>query len=291
MPEHSRPGLGIVLILSAGLLLSTQDALAKTLSASYPLLLVVWFRYLSQNLVMAALFAPRLGWGLLRTQRPLLQLARGLSLVGVTLLFYAGLRYIPLGEATAVIFLAPLVVVVLSVLWLKEAISRGVWLSMAGSMLGVLLIVRPGGELFTPAALLPLAAACCFGLYQLLTRRLSTTDHPATSNFLTALIGTLCASLALPWTWQTPQPADLLMMVALGTLAMSGHMLLTHAYRYASAASLAPFTYGQILTATLIGALVFDHLPGAWAVLGMAVIILSGAALAWSQRRPARTPL
>ena len=291
MSEHSRPGLGIVLILSAGLLLSTQDALAKTLTASYPLLLVVWFRYLSQNLMMAALFAPRMGWRLLHTERPLLQLARGLSLVGVTLLFYAGLRYIPLGEATAVIFLSPLVVVVLSVLWLKEAVSRGVWLSLAGSMLGVLLIVRPGGELFTLAALLPLAAACCFGLYQLLTRRLSTTDHPATSNFLTALIGTLCASLALPWTWQTPQPADLLMMAALGTLAMTGHMLLTHAYRYASAASLAPFTYGQILTATLIGALFFDHLPSAWAVLGMAVIILSGAALAWSQRRPVRTPL
>lgn len=291
MPEHSRPGLGIVLILSAGLLLSTQDALAKSLSASYPLLLVVWFRYLSQNLVMAALFAPRLGWGLLRTQRPLLQLARGLSLVGVTLLFYAGLRYIPLGEATAVIFLAPLVVVVLSVLWLKEAISRGVWLSMAGSMLGVLLIVRPGGALFTPAILLPIGAACCFGLYQLLTRRLSSTDHPATSNFLTALIGTLAASLALPWVWQMPHPADLPLMAGLGALAMSGHMLLTHAYRFASAASLAPFTYGQILTATLIGALVFDHLPDAWAVLGMTVIILSGAALAWSQRRPVRTPL
>lgn len=112
----------------------------------------------------------------------------------------------------------------------------------------------------------------------MLTRRLSGTDHPATSNFLTALIGTLVASLALPWVWQPPRPADLLMLAALGGLAMTGHMLLTHAYRYASAASLAPFTYGQILTAALIGALLFDHLPDAWAVLGMAVIILSGAA-------------
>lgn len=287
MHEHSRPGLGIALILAAGLLLSSQDALAKTLTASYPLLLVVCLRYLAQNLLMLVVFAPRMGLDLVRTRRPLLQLARGLSLVGVTLLFYAGLRHIPLGEATAVIFLAPLVVVVLSVLWLKETVSRGVWLAVGGGLLGVLLIVRPGGALFTPASLLPLGAAFCFGLYQLLTRRLSATDAPATSNFLTALVGTLGAGLLLPWTWQMPAPMDVLLMAALGGLAMTGHMLLTHAYRFASAASLAPFTYGQILIATLIGALVFDHLPDAWAVLGMAVIILSGAALAWSQRQRA----
>lgn len=285
LSEHSRPGLAILLILAAGLLLSSQDALAKTLTLSYPLLLVVCLRYLAQSLLMLLVFAPRLGLDLLRTRRPLLQLARGLSLVGVTLLFYGGLRYIPLGEATAVIFLAPLVVVALSVLWLKERVGRGVWLSIGGSMLGVLLIVRPGGELFTPAILLPLGAACCFGLYQLLTRRLSASDHPATSNFITALVGTLGTGLLLPWTWQLPQWHDLLLMAALGALAMSGHMLLTHAYRYGSAASLAPFTYGQILTATLIGALAFDHLPDTWAVLGMAVIMLSGAALAWSQNR------
>ena len=287
MHEHSRPGLGIALILAAGLLLSSQDALAKTLTASYPLLLVVCLRYLAQNLLMLVVFAPRMGLDLVRTRRPLLQLARGLSLVGVTLLFYAGLRHIPLGEATAVIFLAPLVVVVLSVLWLKETVSRGVWLAVGGGLLGVLLIVRPGGALFSPASLLPLGAAFCFGLYQLLTRRLSATDAPATSNFLTALVGTLGAGLLLPWTWQMPAPMDVLLMAALGGLAMTGHMLLTHAYRFASAASLAPFTYGQILIATLIGALVFDHLPDAWAVLGMAVVILSGAALAWSQRQRA----
>jgi drug/metabolite transporter (DMT)-like permease len=283
--EHSRPGLGIALILASGLLLSSQDALAKTLTAAYPLLLVVCLRYLAQNLLMLGLFGPRMGLGLVRTRRPVLQLMRGLSLVGVTLLFYAGLRYIPLGEATAVIFLAPLVVVVLSVLWLKEVVSRGVWLAVGGGLLGVLLIVRPGGALFTPASLLPLGAAFCFGLYQLLTRRLSATDAPATSNFLSALVGTLVTGVFLPWTWQTPALMDVLLMAALGGLAMTGHMLLTHAFRFASAASLAPFTYGQILIATLIGVLVFDHLPDAWAVLGMAVIILSGAALAWSQRR------
>ena len=284
MPTRHQPTLGILLILAAGLLLASQDALSKSLTAVYPLLLVVWLRYLSQSVLMLALFAPRMGLNLLRTQRPWLQLVRGLSLVAITLLFYSALRFIPLGEATAVIFLAPLVVIVLSATWLKEHISRGLWLSVGVGLLGVLLIVRPGGALFTPAILLPLGAAFCFGLYQLLTRRLSSTDHPATSNFLSALVGTLSVSVLLPWFWQTPTLVDGLLMATLGATAMTGHMLLTHAYRFGSAASLAPFTYVQIVTATLLDMLFFDHTPDLWAILGMAVIILSGAALAWGQR-------
>ena len=284
MPTRHQPTLGILLILAAGLLLASQDALSKSLTAVYPLLLVVWLRYLSQSVLMLALFAPRMGLNLLRTQRPWLQLVRGLSLVAITLLFYSALRFIPLGEATAVIFLAPLVVIVLSATWLKEHISRGLWLSVGVGLLGVLLIVRPGGALFTPAILLPLGAAFCFGLYQLLTRRLSATDHPATSNFLSALVGTLSVSVLLPWFWQTPTLVDGLLMATLGATAMTGHMLLTHAYRFGSAASLAPFTYVQIVTATLLGMLFFDHTPDMWAILSMAVIILSGAALAWGQR-------
>ncbi|HRL92092.1 MAG TPA: DMT family transporter [Pseudomonas sp.] len=284
MPTRHQPTLGILLILAAGLLLASQDALSKSLTAVYPLLLVVWLRYLSQSVLMLALFAPRMGLNLLRTQRPWLQLVRGLSLVAITLLFYSALRFIPLGEATAVIFLAPLVVIVLSATWLKEHISRGLWLSVGVGLLGVLLIVRPGGALFTPAILLPLGAAFCFGIYQLLTRRLSATDHPATSNFLSALVGTLSVSVLLPWFWQTPTLVDGLLMATLGATAMTGHMLLTHAYRFGSAASLAPFTYVQIVTATLLGMLFFDHTPDLWAILGMAVIILSGAALAWGQR-------
>ena len=144
MPTRHQPTLGILLILAAGLLLASQDALSKSLTAVYPLLLVVWLRYLSQSVLMLALFAPRMGLNLLRTQRPWLQFVRGLSLVAITLLFYSALRFIPLGEATAVIFLAPLVVIVLSATWLKEHISRGLWLSVGVGLLGVLLIVRPG---------------------------------------------------------------------------------------------------------------------------------------------------
>lgn len=276
---------GILLILASGLLLSSHDALSKTLTQFYPVLMLVWVRYCVQTVLVAAMYGPRLGRQLLRTQRPLIQLARGASLVGISLLFFTALHYIPLGEATAVIFLAPLVVIVLSATLLKERISRGVWLSAGAGLLGVLMIVRPGGSLFTPAILLALGAALCFGVYQLLTRAVSYRDHPATSNFLSSAIGTVLLAPLLPWFWQVPSLQDALLMGGLGALATMGHMFLTHAYRFASAATLAPFTYGQIVIAAVLGLIFFRHTPDLGALLGMLVIIASGVALAWSSRR------
>lgn len=286
MSRVEKPLLGILLILCSGVMLATHDGISKHLSTLYPLMVIVWVRYLVQLLLMLGIFAPQKGWDLLRTQRPWMQLARGMSLIGVSLLIFASLRYLPLGEATAVMFLAPLVVVVLSAVVLKEHISRSLWFSVVCGLIGVMIIVRPGGELFTPAIVLPLGAALCFGIYQLLTRRLSRTDNAVTSNFISALIGTLVIGLSVPFFWQAPQTlTDAGLMVALGTLATVGHMLLTHAYRFASAATLAPFTYGQIIFATLIGLFAFGHKPDMWGVLGMTVIIASGLFMALAQRR------
>src|SRR5690606_22614056 len=130
---------------------------------------------------------PRMGRRVFRTKRPGLQLFRGLSQVGISILFISGLRYIPLAEATAVIFLTPLLVTIASAM-LGETVSRSQWLAVGCGLLGVMIIVRPGGALFTPAMLVPFGAAVCFTLYQLLTRRLAGTEHPVTSNFLSSLV-------------------------------------------------------------------------------------------------------
>ncbi len=285
MPGTKNSGWGILLILVSGLLLSSHDALSKTLTQFYPVLMLVWVRYVVQTVLLAAIYGPRLGRELLRTRRPLIQLARGASLVGVSLLFFTALHYIPLGEATAVIFLAPLVVIVLSATLLKERISRDIWLSAGACLLGVLMIVRPGGALFTPAILLALAAALCFGVYQLLTRAVSYSDHPATSNFLASAIGAVLLAPLLPWFWQVPRLQDALLIGGLGVLATMGHMFMTHAYRFASAATLAPFNYGQIVFAAALGLVYFHHTPDLGALFGMLVIIVSGVALAWSSQR------
>ena len=258
--EH--PIKGIALICLAVLLFASHDTLSKYLSAFYPIVMVVWARYVVHTLLMLVVFVPRSGFSaVVRTKRPGLQLLRALCLIGTSLLFTTGLRYIPLAEATAVNFLAPLLVTALSVPFLGERVSRAQWLAVLAGFVGVLIVVRPGGALFTPAILLPLGSALCFGFYQLLTRKLSGVDSPTTSNFLTGILNSLIMSALLPFFWSTPTLVHGLFMIGLGTCGMLGHMLLTQAFRHAAPAMLAPFSYGQILFAGLFGYLIFDHTP------------------------------
>ncbi|MFJ3117142.1 DMT family transporter [Pseudomonas protegens] len=282
--EH--PIKGIALICLAVLLFASHDTLSKYLSAFYPIVMVVWARYVVHTLLMLVVFVPRSGFSaVVRTKRPGLQLLRALCLIGTSLLFTTGLRYIPLAEATAVNFLAPLLVTALSVPFLGERVSRAQWLAVLAGFVGVLIVVRPGGALFTPAILLPLGSALCFGFYQLLTRKLSGVDSPTTSNFLTGILNSLIMSALLPFFWSTPTLFHGLFMIGLGTCGMLGHMLLTQAFRHAAPAMLAPFSYGQILFAGLFGYLIFDHTPDQYALVGIAVICLSGLAVAWAQRK------
>ncbi|MDE1163957.1 MAG: DMT family transporter [Pseudomonas sp.] len=281
-----QPLTGIGLICLSVLLFASHDALSKYLSGIYPIVIVVWARYLVHTLLMLIVFVPRAGLSsVVRTRRPGLQLIRALFLIGTSLFFTTGLRYIPLAEATAVNFLAPLLVTALSVPLLKETVTRSQWAAVSAGFIGVLVIVRPGGSLFTPAILLPLSSALCFGCYQLLTRKLSEIDSPTTSNFLAGIFNTLIMSALLPFFWTAVDWRHGVLMIGLGTCGMLGHLLLTQAFRHAPPAMLAPFSYGQILFAGLYGYLIFDHTPDGIAMIGIAIICVSGLAVAWGQRK------
>ncbi|WP_260958267.1 DMT family transporter [Pseudomonas citri] len=281
----NRPFKGIVLILVATFLFSSHDALSKYLSGFYPIIMVVWARYLVHTLLMAGIFLPRSGLRVLRTKRPLWQLARALCLLGTSLFFTTALLYIPLAEATAVNFLAPVLVTALSVPLLGERVTRGQWVAVIFGFIGVLIIVHPGGDLFTPAVVLPFCSALFFCFYQLLTRKLSEVDSPTTSNFFAGLCNTLVMSALVPFFWQVPSLVHGAMMLALGTCGMTAHLMLTQAFRFAAPALLAPFGYCQIVFAGLLGWLLFSHTPTLTTVVGITLICLSGLAAAWQQRR------
>ncbi len=281
----SQPFKGIVLVVVATFLFSSHDALSKYLTGFYPVMLVVWARYVAHTVLMMGIFLPRSGLSVLRTRRPLLQALRASSLLGTSLLFISGLQYIPLAEATAVNFLAPLMVTALSVPLLGERVSTGQWLAVLTGFAGVVVIVHPGGELFTPAILLPLGSALCFCFYQILTRKLSKVDSPTTSNFFAGLFNTLVMSALVPFFWQTPSLFHTGLMLALGTFGMLAHLFLTQAFRHAPPAMLAPFGYCQIVFAGLLGFLLFSHTPQPATLVGIAVICLSGLAAAWLQHR------
>jgi len=275
----------ILLFLLAGLCLSSLDATAKYLVRDHALFLVVWARYAGQMLVVTPFAWQRAGSGFWRTQRPGMQLLRSALLMVATICFFAGLRYLPLAEASAIIFLAPIFVVVLSGPLLGEHPSRARWIAVVTGFVGILILVRPGSSIFHPAALLLVVAAVCNALFFVMTRKL-VEENAYTTLFYSALVGTVGLSLALPWETgeSTAGWREALMLLLLGLLAGVGHWLVISAYSMAPASFLTPLAYLQIIWATSYGYLVFGQLPDRWSGLGMAVVVASGLWLALQER-------
>jgi drug/metabolite transporter (DMT)-like permease len=277
------------LVIAAGLCFSTLDATAKWLVQDHTLFIVVWARYAGQMLVATPIAWHRGGPGFWRTKHLGIQLVRSLFLVSATACFFGGLRFLPLAEGSAISFMAPMFAIVLSQAVLGERPTRARWIAALGGFAGIVILVRPGSAVFHPATALLLGAAISNAMYQLLTRRL-TGDSPHTTLFYTGLVGTVMLSAALPWA-DTPQRItlrDAAFMIELGLLAGVGHGLLIGAFLRAPAALVAPFTYVQMIWATLYGWAIFGHLPDSLSALGMAVIVASGVGLIFHERNAAR---
>ena len=275
----SRLWLGPLLMCVASLFFASLDSGTKYLTGHYPVNQVVWVRYMAQAGAIFLIFQPRMGRALFRTRRYGLQLFRGLCLCGSSVLVINGLARLPLAETTAIIFLAPVIVTVLSGLILKEKARRLDWVAVACGFVGVMIIARPGGGLLTWAILFPLGGAVCNACYQLVTRFSSGSENPATSNLYTGLIGALVLTPMGTAAWEPMAWADLLLLVGLGGVAALGHLVMTHALTHAPAATLGPYSYTQIFWATLLGALVFSRVPDATSRVGMAVIAAGGLLL------------
>lgn len=276
-------------ILFAGLCFSTLDATAKYLVRDHALFLVVWARYAGQMLVTTPIAWQRGGSGFWRTRHLKVQLVRSLCLVIATACFFGGLRFLPLAEGTAVSFLAPMIGLVLAYPVLGERPTRARWMAAVGGFVGILILVRPGGDVFHPATVLLLMAAAANALYQLLTRKLPD-DASHTTLFYSGLVGTVVLTAVLPFT-DTPAVitfSDVFFLVVLGLLAGVGHWNLIVAFTRAPATLVAPFTYVGMVWATLYGLAIFGHLPDRWSFLGMGVIVASGVGLMVHERRRPR---
>jgi len=290
LANNNHPLAGIGLMLLATFMFASHDALNKYLAEFYPIVMVIWVRYLIHTALMAAWFLPRSGLRVLQSKRPGLQIVRALCLLATSLLFICGLLFIPLAESTAVNFLTPLLVTALSPWFLNERVGLGQWLAVSAGFIGVLIIVHPGSDFFTPAILLPLGAALSFCGYQLLTRKLAEYDSSVTSNFFAGVQNTLIMTVLVPFFWQLPSSLNhALWMLALGSFGMFSHLALNQAFHYAAPALLAPFSYCTLVFATAIGWIFFGQWPVNSSLLGIAVICASGIAAAWLQQRTAST--
>jgi drug/metabolite transporter (DMT)-like permease len=281
LAERPLPAIGLALV--AVLLFSLQDVLSKILAATLSPVEVLWGRYLAILLLLApaVLRAPL---GMLRTAQPGLQAARGVSVLGAALFFVAGLARLPLADAAAIAFASPLIVTALSIPLLGERVGPRRWAAVATGFLGVLIVVRPGSGAVGWAALYPLASAACWALSMVVTRRMRGADAPTTTLFYSTAIGFVIASLMLPAVWQAAEPRAWCFMAVTGVLSALGQYLLIGALTRGPASLVAPFSYSQMIWATLLGYLVFAAVPTAATWVGALFIVGSGLYTAHRER-------
>ncbi len=282
----ARPLQGIVLLLLAVACFATLDASVKYLSLSVSVLTAIWFRYLFQALAMSAVVLPTRGWRSLQTTHPRLHLLRATLLLSTSMLGFFSVKYMPVGEFTAIIMLTPMVTTLLAATFLKEKVNALRWLLVAGGFCGALLVAQPGGASSGWTLLLPLGCTLANSVYQILTSRMARTEHAMTLNFYSGWGGALVLTAALPWIWQTPADGQTWALLCLtGATGTLGHFALGAAFGRAPAATLAPYLYAQIGFAMLAGWLVFSHVPGRLELVGIALIAVCGATAAWLAAR------
>jgi len=290
--ESERILAGIGLVLVAVACFATLDTATKASTAGVPILMGVWFRYAFQAVATTAVLLPLHGTALLRTQHPRYQLLRGALLLVSSTLAFLSLRYMPLAEFTSIVLIAPLVITLLAATTLKEYVSPLRWALVAGGFIGTLVILRPGGEAFSWAILLPIGLVLTNAWFQVLTSKLAQTENPLTMHFYTGWVGALIASLALPFVWTAlPSWEWWALLCLMGFMGTVGHFILILAYQRAPASTLTPYLYAQIAFAMLGGWLVFSQVPDRYSLIGISMIAVCGAAGAWLTVRERRVPI
>ena len=274
---------GGALMVGATVLFSMSDAMAKYITASVPVIEVATIRYV----VFVALAASPLLRSRpvsMRSRRPVLQVLRGIGLVGSALFFILSLRFLPIAEATAINFVTPLLITVLAIPVLGELVGPRGWAAVTTGFVGVLIVVRPGLGGMHPAAGLVLLSSLFWCMSMLITRRLVGVDRSSVTLFWSASTGLVVLLCLLPFFLQPVSLLQMLFCTAVGVVASGGQWLALLAYRYARATVLAPLTYGQLIWSSGLGYVVFGAAPDRWVLVGAVVIAASGLAVVHTER-------
>ena len=285
-PTEASTRTGILLMLCSLVLFTAMDALAKGLVQTYPTAQVVWARFAGQLFLVILILNIRLGPAL-RTRHPKLHALRSLTQMGATGFFFASLSHIGLAEATALADINPVLITLGAALFLGEKLGPRRIAGVLAAMIGAMIIIRPGADVFTPAALLPLACAVSYAASALLTRKVGMTESPWTAMFYGALLGTIVTSALMPAVWQPIAPGDLWLFATVGCLGTAAQICLIRAFSLAEAGAIAPFGYVGIILATGWGIVLYDEWPDALTLLGAAIIVIAGLYV-WHRETQAR---
>ena len=292
-PAPDRTLRGILFMLAASSMFPVMNGLVQILSERYSTEQIVWARAASHFVFIIALFVPPLGVGVLRTATLKWQVIRSMVHLMSMLFFFSGVKYLPLAKAASISFTAPFFVALLAWPMLGERITLSRLMAVIVAFIGVLVVIRPGSEVFQWASLLMVCSAVCYALYQILTRRVGGHDSAETSAVYSALVGTIVMSLVVPFVWIAPVSwADAALLFSLGIIGGIAHYFVARAMIYAQANIIAPFGYWQLVGSVIVGYLISGYLPDQYVWLGAGIIILAGLHIAWMETRPrpAATP-
>ncbi|MCG6909757.1 MAG: DMT family transporter [Deltaproteobacteria bacterium] len=276
---------GIGFMLAMTVCFSTLDASAKFITGELSLWMVMWGRYFFHLLFIAVFFlrgAPR---EIVSTRNLKMQVLRSSLIFCAGVTFWAGLIYLPLAECTVIAFISPLLVTILSVIFLGEKFGSYRWIVAVAGLAGVLLVVRPGAGIVHWAVILPVLSALFYATLQITTRILGMRDKALTTLFYTCTCGLVFSSVMAAFFWQTPSPVQWLLLMWLGLVGAAGHFFMIRAFERAPASLLASFDYATLVWAVLFGFFLFGDLPDGWTVVGAMIIVSSGAYLIRREKR------
>lgn len=277
------PVRGILLVMLAMAFFSCSDAAAKYLGQTLPAVEIAWMRYASFAFLMLPLVL-RHGSAVVRTERPVLQIVRGLGMLGSALFFIMAVHALPMAEAAAISYVSPVFITVLSIVFLREDIGLRRWAAVLIGLAGVLIVIRPGGATFQAAAIFPILSAASWAFGIVATRKMTGEQSAATTLIWSALTGLVVLSVLLPFDAVMPTGWQVAVGVFIGVMSTVAQGLLVVAYRYGDASVLASYAYIQLIWSSGLGYLVFGAVPDVWTFVGSAVIVASGLYTAHRER-------
>ena len=275
LADLSRSRQGILWMLLAAFLFATQDTIAKYLSIDYPTIQVLWARFIVPVLLLAVIYRRRLP-RIVATQQLGLQLLRSSLFLGMLGFLFSAYRVMPLADANAILFFAPVILTALSLPVLGQYVGPRRWAAIVVGFVGALIVIRPGGDVFQTASILALAAALLAAGQHIIIPLLSRTDSAVTTFFYAPAVGACVTSAIVGFYWVAPGISGWTQFLGLGLLGCLSQYATIRAFQSAPAPTVAPFQYSMLLWITLFGFVVFGDLPDNWTIVGALIVAGSG---------------
>ncbi len=280
--------LGILFMTFAMLCLSVNDVLVKGLSKAYPIWEVIFFRALS-GVIISVVLIIFFGWKTLKTEKPLGHLTRAFSAVACVVFYFFGLKYLMLSENVAIVHSAPILATLLAVPFLGEKLGFHRMAAIALGFLGVLVIVKPGSDLFRFESLFPLAAAFFMAVSYLATRFLMSTESSVAIIFYYSLALLITSLIFFPNHFVIPSLFNLIPLMGLGVMGSLGHYFMAQAAKSAEVIVITPFEYTSFIFLGIMGYFFYNEVPDTSVFIGMFLIILSGIYIVYREQQKKRS--